>query len=425
MADQQEKEKKENKQEEERIKKVNREIQKEEQQKEQQEEQPKQTKEQEVGMSRGEILISSIFIELIVIAAFCVSPWFLPVSVFWKTLITIGGTFLTSVFNLLLVYFWWAPNNFCFTFVAEGTAKHIVAGKAYCKTLIEWAGHELVKTKSRGKEIGDVIEIKEVPKGFSLKRFTGKFSLRRTIRKYLGGLRCYGLWPFRDVLIFEFGWINRTQDGQIKKHPKETMDYLLLKDDVFAIEVKDAEGKDKLHVNILLILTLRVVNPYKASFVIQNWLETVINRIVPAVRNEYTKDTYANWISQDKDLAERIMVKLQGFLNKEFKKRYGIEARAIEVIDINPGKGYRELTLKEFTAEQEEKATIVNARAEAQRVMLSYQAVKEFGELGTLMKLLEAVRESPGEGAKWIIPLPGMGDGFSEILKKALRAKSA
>lgn len=424
MADQQEKP--ENKQEEEKIKRANREIQKEEQQKGQQEEQPKQIEEQETGMSRGGILINSIFLELIIIAVFCVSPWFLPVSVFWKTAMTGGGIFLTSVFNLLLVYFWWAPNNLNFTFNPEGTAKHVMAGKAYCKTLIQLAGHVLAKTKSRGVSVGDVVKVKP-QKSFRgrLIRFMKYVNPINLIKKYLGGLKFYGIWPFRDILIYDFGWINRTQNGKIEIHPKETMDVVSLKDDVFAIEVEDAEGKDELHVNISLIITLRIVNPYKVSFVVQNWLETIINRIVPAVRNQYTKDTYSNWISGDEDLAERIMEALQGFLKKEFRERYGVEVRAIEVIDINPGQGYRKLTLKEFTAKQEEKVTVVNARAEAKRVELAYQAVQEFGDLGTLMKLLEAVKESPGKGAKWIIPLPSMGDGFSKILEAAFKNKSA
>lgn len=368
-------------------------------------------------MGRGEILIRSIFIELIVVAILCVSPWFLPVSVFWKMLITAGGIFLTSVFNLLLVYFWWASNNLNFTFNPEGMAKHVMAGKAYCKTLIQLKGHDLAKKKSRGVEIGDVIK---VPEKTFLGRIMGFVSPLSLIRKHLGGLKFYGIWPFRDILIYNFGWINRAQNGEIEIHPKETMDVVSLKDDVFVIEAKNAEDKDGLHANILLLLTIRVVNPYKVSFVVQNWLETVMNRIAPAVRNEYTKDVYANWISEDKDLADRIMGALRGFLKNECRKRYGVEVRAIEVISIDPGEGYRDLTLMEFTAKQEKKATIVAAQAEAERVELAYKAVEKFGELGKVMKLYETIVESPGKGSKWIIPLPGMIDDLSKVLKGTL-----
>lgn len=371
----------------------------------------RQKKEKE-EMSRGGILISSILIELLAVAILCVTPWFLPIGLSWKISITLIGFISILVMDFFLIYFWWAPNNLYFTFIPEGTAKHILKGKAYHKTLIQWKGHALATEKSRRVEIGDVIEIKEELKWW--------FFLRRLlifIRTCFGGLRYYGFWPIKDVWIYDFSWTNRTQDGEIQKHPKQAMDYLLLKDDVFVVEVRDAEDKDALHADILLILTLRVVNPYQASFVVQNWLETVINRVVPAVRNEYTKDTYANWISEDKDLAERILKALRNFLENECRKRYGSEVRAIEVIDIDPGEGYRELTLRKFTAEQEKKATIVNAQAEVERVNLAYKAVEGFGPLGKLMKLLEALKESPGDGVKWVIPLPGTTDILSKVIR--------
>ncbi len=72
-------------------------------------------------------------------------------------------------------------------------------------------------------------------------------------------------------------------------------------------------------------------------------------------------------------------------------------------------------TKKKFVAEQEKKKTIIDAEAEKQRIAKVYGKILELGDLGKLIRTLEALEKSPGQGAKWIIPVPSMADLFSQV----------
>ena len=362
-------------------------------------------------MKRGWILFYSALFEVMILAVVCVVLWLVPIHMLWKALMASGGFIGMIVLGFCLIYFWWAPNNLFWTFVPEGRAKIIVRADEARKVLIQWKDHILATESSEDGsiDVGDVIE------GHTPKRF-------------FGGLRRYGKWPLDDVYVFDFSWINMAQNGKVEIHERETLDYVLLKEDVYLAVLSNAEDKELLPVDIRLVLTIRVINPYKAVFVIQNWLEAVINRILPAVRNIFTEDTYKNWISTEKDLAKRIIEHEQtrDFLDKECKKGYGVEVKAIEVIDIDPGEDYRKATLAEYLAEREKAKVLIGAEAErerlkkvaqgeVQRIKKVYEQIKEFGDLGKLVRTLEAMEKSPEQGSKWVIPLPGATDLISQV----------
>lgn len=373
-------------------------------------------------MKRGWILFYSVLIEVVILAVVCVVLWFAPIHTLWKMLIASGGFIGMMVLGFCLIYFWWAPNNLFWTFVPEGRAKIIVRADEARKILIQWKDHILATESSEdgGIDVGDIID------GHTPKRF-------------FGGLRFYGKWPLDDVYVYDFSWINMAQNGKVETHEREALDYVLLKQDVYLAVLSKAEDKELLPVDIRLVLTIRVINPYKAVFVIQNWLEAVINRILPAVRNIFTEDTYKNWISTEKDLAKRIIEheETKKFLDEECKKGYGIEVKAIEVIDIDPGEDYRKATLAEYLAERDKAKVVIGAEAQKEKILLEaeaererlkkvaqgevqrikkvYEQLKQFGKLGELVRTLEAMEKSPGEGSKWVIPLPGATDLISQV----------
>ena len=171
----------------------------------------------------------------------------------------------------------------------------------------------------------------------------------------LGGLRLYGIWPIEDIYTYDFKWSGVMEDGEIVHHPKERLDYILLKDDVYWAKVEQAEDKALLPLDVEIVLTIRVINPRKARFRIQNWLETVINRVKPSVRNAMTKATFEKLITERKPIGEEVYNELneKGGLFEEFRDRYGVDVRKLEVKEINPPEGYREATLKPWLGEQE------------------------------------------------------------------------
>jgi len=198
-------------------------------------------------------------------------------------LVLVGGIIIVI---FLLIWYWLSPTNRWFTFVKEGTAKIVVRGDAFEKALIQWNGHTF-------DDGWNVIE--------DGKEKNGKIYMEPW--HIFGGLRYYGFYPIKDIYGYWFKWSGVTENGEIVNHPREYLDYSILKDDVYWMKVEQAEDKNLLPLDLELILTIRIINPRKAHFNVQNWLETVINRSKPAVRDVITNDKYANWIKGRKRCA--------------------------------------------------------------------------------------------------------------------------
>jgi len=90
----------------------------------------------------------------------------------------------------------------------------------------------------------------------------------------------------------------------IKPAHQEKIDYIIVQDDIFYTFIGGAESKDLLPMDIQLLLTIRIVNPYKALFRVQNWLEAVQNQTKPALRGFAASKTYIDLIKK-KEVTER------------------------------------------------------------------------------------------------------------------------
>lgn len=319
--------------------------------------------------------------------------------------------------SALFVFVWYyaASTNRFFTFVKEGTVKVVVKGDAAVKALIQWRGHTLImkrKSDPQGKmaqDVWDVIEGKEW--------------------HLFGGLRYYGFYPIKDIYTYWFQWSGVSEDGKVVHHPPELLDFIILKDDVYWALVDKAEDKNLLPLEIELLLTVRIINPYKALFVIQNWLETTINRVKPAVRPLIPAEEYNYWIKKKEFLGEQILEKT-GALRDELAQWYGIEIKKTEVKDINPPEGYREKTLAPYFADLEKQtaiikaegeknaaiigaegikqATVIKAEGEEERIEKVFNRILKFGDLGKLVRTLEAVEKSPLAASLTVQAIPGL-----------------
>lgn len=113
----------------------------------------------------------------------------------------------------------------------------------------------------------------------------------------------------------------------------------------------------------------------------------------------------------------------------EFEKRYGTQIRAIQVRKIDPPPAYREQTLKGFTAEMEaeakiitakagKQATIITAQGESQRLQKIYKKIEKFGDIGKLIRTLEAVEKSPLAASMTLQAIPGLPEILREVFGK-------
>lgn len=303
------------------------------------------------------------------------------------------GIAVLGIGVFLVIYFVLAPKNLFWTFVQEGTSKVVVRGDKFKQALIQWKGYTL-------NDDWEVVGGEEK-------------------QLFFGGLMFYGWWPLDDIYIYDFTWTSIKENGEPQHHEKEVLDYILLKEDVYWTKVEKAEDMQMLPLDVELILSIRVINPYKALFAIENWLEAVINRIRPAVRNVITQGVYEELIRDKKAIGQKIKSKLQRKEIKDFKKTYGVELREVAVKDINPPEDYREETLRKYVAERARDRIETEADAETLRIERVYKAVQGFGDLGRLIRTLEALEKSPKEGAKWVIPLPGGTEFLRGVFGKA------
>ena len=201
---------------------------------------------------------------------------FLPIPITILVLISLslfvtGG--IATILKILLIFigaslviflFCWyvlAPRNIFFTFVEEGKAKIVVKGDSFERILVQWEGYTV---DNQGNIVSEDEENKEPWHPF-------------------GGLRFFGFPPIYKIYKYNLRWTGIRQDGTPSSHEEE-LDSVLLKDFVYYTLIEKAEDKDMVPLNVDLIITARVVNPYKSIFVAHDWLEMVMNRIKPLFR---------------------------------------------------------------------------------------------------------------------------------------------
>jgi len=278
-------------------------------------------------------------------------------------LLVVGGLVLALVVSslvLALVWFYLAPNNMFFTFVDESTAKIVVRGGQVRKVLVQLKEHTL-------DQDWNIVLGQE--------------------RHLFGGLRWIGIWPLDEMYIYQFRWTNVLHDGTVQPHPAEWLDYILLKQDVYYFTETAAEDADLLPLEVEVLLTLKVVNPYKALFAVQDWLEAVINRYRPAVRDRVAQDRYETLINQKGSMANELLAS-SADVRQQFLDEYGVEVIAVEIKDIEPPEEHRNATLQKWLAERDAERVRVGAEAEADRTTTTFDAVR--GIKGLLLRWLES-----------------------------------
>ena len=296
-----------------------------------------------------------------------------------------------------LAWYFLAPTNRWFTFVKEGTAKVIVKGDAFSGALIQYEGRTF-EHQSVAQNKWDVVEGKE--------------------SHWLGGFRLYGFWPLHDIYIYKFRWSGVAEDGRIIRK-EEWLDYIILKDDIYWAKVERCEDKNLLPLDIELLLTIQVVNPYKALFNIQNWLEAVVNRIKPFVRGYITQDEFNNLIAKKEELGGELMSEFERIgLLSEFFDWYGARVKKVEVKEINPPENYREKTLAPYLAEMEKKAVVIRADGEGERIEKVFSRIEKFGDLGKLIRTLEAAEKSPLAASLTVQAVPGLQEALKGVFGK-------
>ncbi len=312
-----------------------------------------------------------------------------------------------------------ATNNILFTTVEEGRAKAIVsAGGGFHKILMHYKGYECIKEKE-----------------WTIAAIDSR-SLPETLRDKLGLGAIYwiGFPFFHRVYWYNFRWNSLRQtdqeDGVVNaggiffKPHDERLDYILVQTDVYYARIENAEDRDMVPLNIDMALSITIVNPYKALFRTQDWLEMVWGLILPAIRR-YVGDE--KW----KDLTHKVAEHEEAFkeqvLNKDAKNienDFGVRIDSFRILRVSPGGTratmYEEAATKAFEAEAKAKEIRIKAQAERDRIEMVYGKIREYGELGQLLQRLEALEKAAQGSGNFVISAPelaGIGKAVENIAK--------
>lgn len=260
----------------------------------------------------------------------------------------------------------------------------------------------------------------------------------RFVDKFMGGgLAFVGIWPFDTVHTYKFRW-EAPKEGKPVVH-NELLDYAFVKSAMYYTKLEGAETKGMVPLDIGLILTIRIVNLYRALFRAHQWLEFAISRLTPYIRQFIP----AKGIEFEKLIGEEqllspgtplydFLIKSQTKLTPEDKKHlqedgktekeieeteqsnkgilwilreiYGVDVQGIEFASITTvGKEYETAAAKKWSAERDKERIEIEADAEAKRIGRIYDKIISYGEVGMVLKTLETIKEASNKPGNWIL----------------------
>ncbi len=365
---------------------------------------------------------------------FCVLAIVLWFVFGWKGLTVLA--LVVGAIGVIGTFFWFilAPRNYFFTFVTEGTAKIIVKAGGFFKALIQWKGYTLDEDQNV------VPENEWVKNGEVVAEGTPGAKKYREPWHPFGGLRWVGIWPVFQIYLYRLRWTSVREDGSYSPHD-EVLDYVMLKDHIYLVKLRGAEDTDMVPLDVDLLLTMRVTNPYKAIFRVQDWIELVTGRTMPFFRQYVGENTFKELKSKTQEAGGEVWQRLDALVSgrpsliDEFKIDYGAQIKegGVEMKEVTPPKEYQEAATRKYMSEREREkrmvetvGTVLESLAYSQGKNVS-QVQTEIAADATLQKLfLEIARDMVMRqvaiaGKSFIdIRTEGAGEGLDKTILNAL-----
>ena len=339
---------------------------------------------------------------------------------FWSGF-TVGVITILSagiLFAFIVLVYILAKLNIFFTIVQEGTAKAIKKFGKFQRMVMAYGNHALdqrgtIRLPDEDGEEG--IEFVKNADG-TIRTEKYKIKIQPPPFKFLGGLRWVGIPLIHSVHKYEFRWVSYEQgekDGKLAEKiicHAEKIDYILLQDDIYYNFVHGPETSEMIPVDVDLLLTIRVMNPYKAMFRVQNWLEAILNQVKPAFRNFIFSKTLKELMGKEEKMEREVDKFLEDSGIANYAERdYGVRLKKVGMAKVDltgeRGKIYTEAATKQYEAEKEKERIEITADAEVARINKVYGKINEFKEVGMFVKAMEAV-ETAGKGPSNTVIFP-------------------
>ncbi len=354
--------------------------------------------------------------------------------IFWGLLPMLSGSIIGTIIALPLMvmivlgigYFVLARYNAFFTIIEEGYSKIVLRAGRFKRVLIQWEGYTLdpegniVKI---GVPIKEGLEVPEGTPGATIYRAPTSFELF-LMGNLFGGFWLFSLvWPFDSIHTYKFEWVGVDTDGQPRRHEPRLVDYVFLKDDLYYRFLGKIEDVNKVPLDFETVFTIRVLNPSKALFRVEHWLENTLNRIVSELRKIVGKFSYEDITTKEGTIG-KILEQLQVLLDN-LRREWGVLVREIRFIRIDPPEEIRQDTIKMYLAQREAERIVVEAEArrqelnlrgegEALRIGHVYDKLQSYGNFALAVRWFEALEKGQ---TNWIVPA-----GFRELISEITSA---
>jgi len=288
--------------------------------------------------------------------------------------------------------------------VEEGRARIIEHNQKFRRCILSYANREFLGKTPKGTAKGlhwndpdfwEVVPLNSPPTKYpKWKKLLNRSSY--------DGIHWMGLPRIARIPRYRMTWIQWGQevhpDGSATQEKKaiprnEIISHVLLQPDVYFVRIKSAESKDGVRMDVDVLLTAHINNPYKARYWVEDWLEAITNQTEARGRDYVTDKETLQMITLAFDEAKTTISAgvsastkkdFESFIKKSltrYRKEYGVtvsmvQIHSVEIAGEDTAK-VREKLILPFLASMDAKKVEIDARAEANRIKTVAEAQKQ------------------------------------------------
>lgn len=303
----------------------------------------------------------------------------------YEAIILVGavGAILTPLlfYYLLAVVIWaLASFNVLFTYAREGTAKPIFYNDRFIRFILAFAGQDFIPRSAGSTDPADDWNVgpSDTPQRSGYIRLP-----------LLRNIVWIGLPPMGSVPLNRFRWssLEETQGpaGVLTRLPitKEKMlDYVLLQEDVYVFRLAAVECSDNIPLDSVIIVGGRVINPYKALYRVQQWLESTENVIGAKMRDFFGPRSYEQLRRLAQPEEARMPGELFSFFQEtivDIEKDWGFKISFVRIFSVDPGsdlaRQFIQASTQRYVAEQQRDARKAEGEGLASRDQQHFAAI--------------------------------------------------
>ncbi|MDH5778004.1 MAG: paraslipin, partial [Gammaproteobacteria bacterium] len=165
-----------------------------------------------------------------------------------------------------------------------------------------------------------------------------------------------------------------------------------LKEQAFDVPSQSAITRDNISLGVDGVLYLKVIDPYKASYGVDNYVYAVTQLAQTTMRSEIGK------IELDKSFEEResLNINIVAAIN-EAASPWGVQVLRYEIKDIEPPRSVLEAMERQMKAEREKRASILESEGERQSAINVAEGDKQSKVLAAEADKAEQILRAEGE----------------------------